>query len=139
MELDLPTLVPITSSAPLATDGERPLCECHREPMTTNGVGWRCTIKHRETNRRSRELNREKDLARKRLYRLTSPEKVRETQARWLEKKREAGLCMNCGREPVLSETFCWGCLNKKGVLGCQESQITQAETQVTQLVALSE
>jgi hypothetical protein len=44
-------------------------------------------------------------------------EKVRERKRRWVRelrwRRRDAGLCANCG-QPKLSEWYCWDCLNKK-------------------------
>jgi len=93
--------------------------------------------KYREERRLYYEENREKERENGRLYYEKNHDKELERMRKYREEKYEAGLCASCGKEPVLSETYCWGCLNKKGVLGCRESQITQAETQVTQLVAL--
>jgi hypothetical protein len=54
---------------------------------------------------------------------------------RYKDKKREAGLCVHCGKEPIMSEWYCWMCLNQKqyGVLEreaqtWQGSQTTPSE-----------
>jgi len=85
---------------------ERPLCRCHGVPMVRNGVRaesqrWRCRV----VTERRREQWRE---ARRRRY--------------WAAKDR--GVCTRCGA-PLLSDAYCWDCLDQMEVTRWHRSPIT--------------
>jgi hypothetical protein len=37
-----------------------------------------------------------------------------EAQQRYRERRLAEGMCVNCGREPLLTTNRCWSCLNKQ-------------------------
>ena len=97
---------------------DRPLCKCHGEPMHKRDGGYyRCAIKERERKRRYYEANVEKERERNHGYREANWEKERDRHRRRRQALKDAGRCVNCG-EPVLSETLCWECLDKKRFQG---------------------
>ena len=74
--------------------GDRPVCECHGEPMYKSGRGgWRCAVmsrayyeanleREREYQRAYREANRESRIEYSRAWREANREKIAEYESR---------------------------------------------------------
>jgi hypothetical protein len=84
-----------------------PVCECgcgepmlwHQDARMLGGGSYQCAVRGREY---------------KRAYRLRSPEKgPRERFRRRYAERKDRGVCARC-EGPLLSEVYCWDCLNKK-------------------------
>ena len=80
---------------------DRPLCKCHGETMVKNSrqpngnQKWGC-------GRRRRQYGKDN------YWKLDGKEKHRLLA----EEHKAEGLCVRCGKEPLLSEALCWDCLN---------------------------
>ena len=93
---------------------ERPLCACHGEPMTGNGVvpSWRCAVRNRERFRKDYR-SRPEFAARERARAAENYRARGRTRRREVEAARKArGVCVRC-EGLLLSEVLCWDCLNK--------------------------
>jgi hypothetical protein len=81
--------------------------------------GWvnpeRMAQHRRAWRERNPERNRQSVRDSKRKERTDPAHRKREAQ--WSRERREGlrdqGLCTKCGKEPLLSDTRCWDCLNK--------------------------
>lgn len=45
-------------------------------------------------------------------YTARHPERRKEIQRAFYDKRKEAGVCTRCGNPERLTEAVCWGCLN---------------------------
>lgn len=81
---------------------DRPLCKCHGEPMVRMGrqmygdrkLKWACG-----QNRRSHAHAEYLRFGRKRRQMMAAD-------------RKSEGLCVRCGREPLLGDALCWTCLS---------------------------
>lgn len=96
---------------------EPPLCSCHGVPQFRNGVDngnqrYRCRIKDRERQQRYYSdpvWGEQKRQSQRERRRVNGAEQAR----RYYHARKARGICTRCGG-PLLSDVYCWECLNKR-------------------------
>ncbi len=97
---------------------DAPLCKCHGLPKHKNGFEygkqkWRCRVAEKERQRLLYQENPEYAERKRQMqaerYKINGKEQAK----RYYNERKARGVCTRC-LAPLLSDVYCWDCLNKK-------------------------